>query len=193
MKFYKLVSVCTALILSCSSTIFNFKADANARIIHPISFANRLQVNMSNCKAYYSPTYANSYGEKTMRAANAWASHKNLAFTMRWSRVLSSSGATVQCSFYRNANDNAIAKTTFFYNSISTYPTSSDWNMCKIQLNLAYDVQTDTITHEFGHVFGLDENNDTPSSIMCQKGYGRTATYPSDTDIIMLNGSYPNA
>lgn len=64
MKFYKLVSVCTALILSCSSTIFNFKADANARIIHPISFANRLQVNMSNCKAYYSPTYANSYGEK---------------------------------------------------------------------------------------------------------------------------------
>ena len=112
---------------------------------------------------------------------------------MRWSRVLSSSGATVQCSFYRNANDNAIAKTTFFYNSISTYPTSSDWNMCKIQLNLAYDVQTDTITHEFGHVFGLDENNDTPSSIMCQKGYGRTATYPSDTDIIMLNGLYPNA
>ena len=46
MKFYKLVSVCTALILSCSSTIFNFKADANARIIHPISYANRLQVNM---------------------------------------------------------------------------------------------------------------------------------------------------
>ena len=96
MKFYKLVSVCTALILSCSSTIFNFKADANARIIHPISFANRLQVNMSNCKAYYSPTYANSYGEKTMRAANAWASHKNLAFTMRWSFIFIRSHSSMQ-------------------------------------------------------------------------------------------------
>ncbi|MCI7803503.1 MAG: matrixin family metalloprotease [Oscillospiraceae bacterium] len=193
MKIKQLISLCTALVLSYSAAAFNVSAEVETRIIHPISYNHRLIACMSNLMIYYSPTYANSYGATTMSAANAWANHSNLAFTMNWNRISNMSDATVQCSYFRDSNDDTLAETTFFYSSNSISPTSSNWNMCKIKLNLNYNIPTDTITHEFGHVFGLDENNDDPTSIMCQTRYGRTATRPSNTDIAMLNGLYPNA
>lgn len=189
MKLKRLISLCTALVLSYSAGSFNVSAEA----VQPYSSTHRLIACMSNLMTYYSPTYATSYGETTMIAAYSWSTRSNLDFTMKWYRTFDSSEATAQCSYYRNATDGALARTTFFYSSNSISPTSSNWNMCKIKLNLNYNVQSDTIVHEFGHVFGLDENNDDPTSIMCQKGSGRTATVPSYSDIEVLNSMYPNA
>ena len=43
-------------------------------------------------------------------------------------------------------------------------------------------LKKDVMTHEYGHVAGLDETNSDPASVMCQKAYGRTAHAPSDDD-----------
>lgn len=48
MKFYKLVSVCTALILSCSSTIFNFKADAQKGYGRTATYPSDMDIIMLN-------------------------------------------------------------------------------------------------------------------------------------------------
>ena len=48
------------------------------------------------------------------------------------------------------------------------------------------------IAHEIGHVMGLRHRNTLPISIMCQKGYGRTAIVPSTTDIGCLSAKYKN-
>ena len=101
---------------------------------------------------------------------------------------------------------NVIAETQFYryaYNETRANPYNEDWVWCKIIIykstfdNLPSDElgtrifkQEGTISHEMGHVFGLDHTS-TTTSVMCQLGSGRTVKRPSADDCYGINYLYP--
>ena len=102
---------------------------------------------------------------------------------------------------------NVLAETQHYkyaYNETRANPYNEDWVWCKIIIyratfdNLSTDGQgtgnfkrEGTISHEMGHVFGLNENNSMPSSVMCQLSSGRTVNRPSADDCYGINYLYP--
>lgn len=78
------------------------------------------------------------------------------------------------------------------------YPWNVNYDFAIIYINDNYFRRNDfsnaqataTLAHEMGHAFGLAHNNTNPNSIMCQLGYGRTATRIQKVDNDALNSLY---
>jgi len=64
--------------------------------------------------------------------------------------------------------------------TINTYNTSSKSSWGK----------EGVIAHEMGHVFGLDENNSNPYTVMCQEGSGRAVNNAQAGDLRGINYLY---
>lgn len=86
-----------------------------------------------------------------------------------------------------------------FYVGNSTTPINPsyyNWDWTRIYLNWPYyngysdSYKQGIIGHEFGHAMGLDENNWTQYSIMCQTAYGRAVTVPQYIDLDAINKRY---
>lgn len=97
----------------------------------------------------------------------------------------------------------AFGYTTFWVYNTQILPNSSGalsqnygWTLMYIDPNMLalYGVPAiqckATISHELGHGMGLSHQNLRPASIMCQAGYGRTASRADATDCFAINHLY---
>lgn len=170
----------TAMLITSISSI-RVSADA---------YKYRFDVNLSNMRIYYSDSYANNYGLYTMRAAFLWCSDSRLKF-IHPVRVSSSSESDVFCRMYSVKNDGVYAMTNRYYDGYSKGANASkrNWDHCIIKVNNSYNVQIDTLTHEFGHVLGLDHDSNV-NSIMCPHGMNRVATKPSYSEFTLIYKKY---
>lgn len=108
----------------------------------------------------------------------------------------SSSVMDIYAGNYYSSDTGIIAQTTFWVYSTQLDPYKSNWGWNKIQLNMpvmstldTYD-QQGSIAHEMGHAFGLDHNNEDPTTIMCQLAYGRFVYMPTPDDLNGINHLY---
>ncbi len=181
----KIAKKVAPIILSFTIGFNFFSLRGYAGTVLPYNF----QTTLSNIGIYYSSTYGNYHGMNTMRGALQWGNNDLLDFLF-FRKVTTSSDSSVFCTMFSNSTSAVIAETTFYYGSTQISPYARNWDNCKIRVNHAKTVTYSTLTHEFGHVLGLDENNSTPTSIMCQLAYGRTATAPSNADCILVYRKY---
>ena len=87
-------------------------------------------------------------------------------------------------------DSNTLGITYFFYQGNTTKPQNTNWSGCQIDLNETVTTTISTITHEFGHAFGLSHRISDKYSIMCQTGQGRKAESPSAGDASGIDHLY---
>ena len=87
-------------------------------------------------------------------------------------------------------DSNTLGITYFFYQGNTTKPQNTNWSGCQIDLNEKVTTTISTITHEFGHAFGLSHRISDKYSIMCQTGQGRKAESPSAGDASGIDHLY---
>ena len=131
--------------------------------------------------------YDTTYATEIQNAATNWA------YTgCGWNKLLpcdrtyANNNSAMDIFSYSDSTDGNNGYTYFFTaNGNQVYPwlPFSDYRYSSINLN-NYNISTNpnspnyvqsVVSHEMGHVFGLDENNNNTSSIMCQAGHGRLA------------------
>lgn len=183
--FQKAIKKSIPFLITCVLAICPLSLNANAAT----TLAYRFQTDLSNIGIYYSNTYATYHGEYTMRAAHQWRNDSRLSFIYP-NRVTNSANSDVYCQMYSNSASSVLAETSFYYGTTQISPYNHNWDNCKIKVNHAKTVSLETLTHEFGHVLGLDDNNSDITSIMCQTAYGRTATKPSYADCTLVFKKY---
>lgn len=101
-------------------------------------------------------------------------------------------------SHWEGVGGGVFASTTLRKNGNEVDGDVENWNYADIYLNdpvlRSDDVSNfncqGTITHEFGHAFGLKHYNTNPTSIMCQIGAGRTVNVPAYCDNCAINNKY---
>lgn len=147
------------------------------------------QTTLFNIGIYYSSTYRNHHRTNTMCGALQWGNNDPLDF-LYFRKITTPSDSSVFCTIFSNSTSAVIAETTFYYGSTQISPYAHNWDNCKIRINHAKTVTYSTLTHEFGHVLEFDKNNSTPTFIMWQLAYGRTATAPSNVDCILVYRKY---
>lgn len=173
----------TAAIVACLPQ-FSVGAASN-------TFKKRLLGNLSQCTYHTNNTYNIIYGDKTRKAASDWEGNYQ-AFTMNWSKTTSTT-ATILFTTMSNSSSTTLGITRYYSPYHSNFSADDfDWTYCIVSINTSKDIQTSTITHEIGHVLGLKHRNTVPDSIMCQMGFGRTATVPSDFDRALVTMKYYN-
>ncbi len=145
-------------------------------------------------RRYYVGMTAEDFASDIQYAINGWSQDNTISF----SRTSVSTQSVMDIYFMERSPsmDQARAYTLYFNTSKQEVPNNSegdplyDWYYCQIWINksaaevLVPNTSTSraTIAHEMGHVFGLDENNDNPYSIMCQYGHGRLTNNVQDCD-----------
>lgn len=150
---------------------------------------------------YYVTTSASGYSSLIHKAMDSWIyTTERLSITTPISYVQtstqSSSVMDIYAGNYYSSDTGIIAQTTFWVYSTQLDPYKSNWGWNKIQLNMpvmstldTYD-QQGSIAHEMGHAFGLDHNNEDPTTIMCQLAYGRFVYMPTPDDLNGINHLY---
>lgn len=173
--------IVTTMVLTSSSSAYNLFGE-----YHLIG-------NLDESTCFYSGTeFSSTYGITIMRGAIAWELCPTV--DIDWTHVTTPTIYTVKVDI-GDLPSNVIARTSFYYHHtqyINTEydPAEHNWDNCTIGLNESHDISYTTMIHEFGHVYGLAHSNDDPTSIMCQLGYGRTATAPSADDFAGIDAIY---
>lgn len=131
---------------------------------------------------YYVDSSANGYVTLINNAVNNWID-TGYGWNPIYMYPVASNYAT-DVDFYAKYGDeisaNVLARTSFYNtNEIGVNPYISNWFFAKVEINSPtinkYNstIQQGTITHEIGHAFGLDHQNENPNSIMCQMSVPR--------------------
>lgn len=111
--------------------------------------------------------------------------------------VSSTDGSTIDIYSYEGTSG-ITAYTIFFNQSNQQQSYNSDYWWCKIYLNdyykYDYSVNHDAVmAHEYGHVWGLPDNNNNQYSIMCQSYVPRLVSVPQYVDneaVVEIYGRY---
>ncbi len=182
MKF-KALSVVIVFIL-----VFTFFATS---ALAWIAFGNKMQGGAAGRK-FFIDSSADEYDESISIGAGYWNGRTSL---VSLSETSTQSQSRFDCYWGNYYSDpGVIAATEFYLNNQITDPMDNDWFWCKIKFDstnykyedeggLSYFHRKGTSCHEFGHALGLMHNNITPTSVMCQLGYGRTVNSPSTDDV----------
>lgn len=131
---------------------------------------------------YYVDSSANVYTTVINNSINNWID-TGYGWNPIYMYPVASNYAT-DVDFYARYGDeisSSILAQTSFYNTneVAVSPYTSNWFFAKVEINSStinnYNStkQQGTITHEIGHAFGLNHQNNNINSIMCQTGYGR--------------------
>lgn len=129
---------------------------------------------------YYLDASATQYASIISAAANNWV-YTGLGYNKLYPNTRAYNIINGTVDFYgANLGDaNTIAETRYFIknNGISTrvYPNTSDWLYAEIYINPGtFDIlsifnRQGTISHEFGHAWGLAHNHPNPNRYMDKK------------------------
>ncbi|MBP1999990.1 putative Zn-dependent protease [Paenibacillus shirakamiensis] len=169
-KVFILFAVSLVALMSLSSTSY-------AYVLTGYKFSNAAFTYDSSQLLYYGTEFTN--------AKNAW---HNAYSKITWTFNDSVTEVSLYDGNYGNTDYNATTRinpsgTTTINASVSmNYYHMSGYSSTKNQA---------IITHELGHVLGLNDDNSDVKQIMCQDGYGRTATVPGSEDIKGAKALYP--
>jgi len=174
----------------------------NAATEPPLLYGN-LTWNIENIY-YYVDSSASNYASIIAKSANNWV-YTGYGYNRLWpnTRAYNISNAAMDIYGYSSV-DGSNGYTIFFARTNGTTgniyqvnQNSTNWLFSEIYLNnyyLASETDTNkqaTITHEMGHVFGLNENNSNPYSIMCQAASGRAVYLVQQVDNNAFNRKHP--
>ena len=99
----------------------------------------------------------------------------------------SSSIMDIYAGHYYPVEYQVAGDTLHFINSTLVDQWSTNWGFCKNRINSTYFdtissfYKNHTVSHEMGHVMGLNENNANTSSVMCQ-GWASPTVYNAQAD-----------
>lgn len=153
---------------------------------------------------YYVDSTATPYLTPIANAANNWV-YTGYGYNRLYPNTRTTNIASSAVDIYAyNQSDLGNARTFFFARTNGTTgnaylvdPNVSNWLFNEIKLNIGYisnkssTAQQGVVAHEFGHAFGLDENNANPESIMCQSSSGRSVYTVQQVDNNAFNRKYP--
>lgn len=125
-------------------------------------------------------------------AANNWV-YTGWANPINMTAVSSSVGSTIDIYAYTNSTDGMYAYTTFWIRGSKQLTINeisyTQWFYNEVNINKGTSTSSTlpaTMRHEFGHCFGMDENNGNPYSIMGQAKYRAVSTVQKcDNDTIV--------
>jgi len=168
--------------------------------VSPSPYTYKLTKSITSISYYLAPS-AETYAAIIQDAAQSWIHNTGYGSNSLYpnNRTYTMTAAAARFETYRDDNSNVIAETTFFSASgIQVSANVSDWAYCKVAINVpvinglpSVASQQGTITHEFGHVWGFDENNSNPYSIMCQNASGRVVQTVQKVDNNAFKLKYP--
>ena len=153
---------------------------------------------------YYVDSTALPYLTPISNAANNWV-YTGYGYNRLYPNTRTTNIASSAVDIYAyNQSDLGNARTFYFArtngttgNAYEVNPEINNWLFNEIKLNIGYvadkssTVQQGVVAHEFGHAFGLDENNGNSYSIMCQTAYGRAVYTVQQVDNNAFNHKYP--
>lgn len=185
-------------------TIFGFQSSKVSAANTPTpTFSKKLYWNIENVY-YYLTSSATSYSSLISAAANNWV-YTGYGFNKLYpnTRAYNQINGTVDFYSYSNSSVNTIAYTSFFKRAngmtgaiSEVSPNSENWLFAEIHINnsvmstLSDYNKRGTISHEFGHAWGLAHNQSNPNSIMCQLGAGRAVNTVQQVDNNAFNSKY---
>lgn len=199
-NLFKKAALPLALVLGVSGTLPKTVVEAHdSPRIGPYYLAGGVsKVN------YYISSSAKGYESLIDKAANKWVVTGHGYNPIYMYKTTNSNASHMDIyggeknSFLQSIGANAV---TFFWDlrngqHVSVDPVYSFWDYGVIYLNTIMlpkytaNVRQGVIGHEMGHVFGLDEHNHDPNSIMCQMGSGRAVYTPGKVDHNGINNIY---
>lgn len=153
---------------------------------------------------YYLDSAATKYATPIANAANNWV-YTGYGWNNLYPNTKTSNMYDSACDFsVWNIGNGSNASTYFFKRSnghsgtpSSANPEKENWLYNEVWLNSRYlDSMSNTskqgvVCHEFGHCFGLYDNNSNKNSIMCQEGSGRAVYKVQQVDQNAFNKKHP--
>ena len=186
-----------AILILC---IFHFQFNVKAADTPTPVFTKKLTWNIERVY-YYLGTGSTTYSSTISLAANNWV-YTGFGYNKLYpnTRAYNIINGTVDFYGTNLGDDNVIAETRYFVkiNGVSNrvYPNTSDWLYAEIHINpgtfesLSLFNRQGTISHEFGHAWGLAHNHSNPNSIMSQLGDGRVVNTVQQVDQDAFNSKY---
>lgn len=162
----------------------------------------------NNTRYYWLSNDAIAYTSTINAAMYAWNHTATTpgVTTKIWFQPVASKTYSVMDIYTSTDMNGAYGQTWFFgtnYDDTSKVnPRNSNWRWCKISLYVNYFTSNNltsstghtlqsTVAHEMGHVFGLDENNTMPNTVMAQARARSTSVIgPSRDDCNGVNALY---
>lgn len=124
----------------------------------------------SGCTLKYCISTSKKSSSDIRGAANNWNNASNCSASL--TEGSGSLSCHINVTSSTRFDPNVLATTYYFYNGNTTKPQNTNWSGCQIDLNENISTAKSTITHEFGHAFGLSHRISDKNSIMCQTGRG---------------------
>ncbi len=147
-------------------------------------------------RLYWADSSANNYIAELKAGFDRWK-QPDLKTPFSWSNTSQKSVSDVELWAAQDDGSQdyiAGAETSFFVDGRKNTFRSENWAWCKITAyknemdQLDYDFQVRIMSHELGHVFGLDHNELYTNSVMRKSGYN--ITNPTYNDMNTIDGLY---
>lgn len=158
-----------------------------------------------NRRYYYESGFNSTYSEYIANAVSEWV-HTSTGYpNVKTSISIRKTNTKKSAMFEFTQNfiaSGVLGLTKFFLyqnevplNSSGALTKNYGWAQCIISASESDKYSTAaqkqaTIAHELGHAMGLSHQNYRKESIMCQAGYGRTATRADAVDCVTINHIY---
>lgn len=201
--FKKILSLTLAITLLCACAF-----SANAYVLIGKKLSGGVGNSGNNTRYYWLSNGAQKYTSTINAAMYSWnhtASTPGVTTKIWFQPVASKTNSVMDIYIYKNTE--SVLGETFFYgtahdNNSEIDPSKNNWIWCKVYLytnNFSGDNLTtstghtlrSTAAHEMGHVFGLDENNSKPRTIMAQAKVRKTSVQgPAKDDCNGINAMY---
>jgi hypothetical protein len=159
----------------------------NRRYYYESGFDSTYSTYIANAVSEWVHTSSEGPGVKTSISIRKTTTKKSALF--EFSNEYLGKGILGETKFYLYQDE-------LSFDSYGALTKNYGWAQCLISVseldsnNITAAQKQATIAHELGHAMGLSHQNTRPASIMCQTGYGRTATRADATDCNTINHIY---